>query len=233
MFIKEQEMRLKVTGLELYYWGCADKLTGSLVGSHSNQNETRVYTFDVDWKKNPAGDIQLGVVTGCENSDHWFKGLGSTRRPDVQKVALQKANRWRETKLKEQSALWVDFNDPKAVAIPVKRWRTTVEAKWIKGAVIIEPAHFFPNCRAGWLEVLPIGNAGLDAAHYVAHRFFNGGWETIICEAFQRGLSIAEVEEVLEAGSKTSTLLSSKVETAKIEEILLRPPHMKSPTKSA
>jgi len=233
MLINRQEMRFRITGLELEYNGWFDELTGKLVGSHSNQNETRVYTFDVNWKKNPAGDIQLGVVTGCENSDHWFKGLGSTRRPDVQRVALQKANRWRETKLKEQSALWVDFSNPKAVAIPLKRLRTTVEAKWIKGAVLIEPAHFFPNCRAGWLEVLPIGNAGLDAAHYVAHSFFNGGRETIICEAFQRGLSIAEVEEILAAGDEPSTFFSADLETAKMEEILLRPPHAKSPTKSA
>ena len=232
MFIKEQEMRLKVTGLELNYWGYADKLTGILVGSHSNQNETRVYTFDVDWKKNPAGDLQLGVWTASENIDHLFKGLGSFRRLDVQKEALKKAYLWRNIKLKEQSVLWSHFNDSTAVSISVKKNSTIIEARWIKGAVLLEPAPIF-NCRAGWLEVLPIGNAGLDAAHFVAHRFFNGGRETIICEAFQRGLSIAEVEEVLEAGSQTSTLLSSKVETAKIEEILLRPRHAKSPTQSA
>jgi hypothetical protein len=161
-----------------------------------------------------------------------FKGLGSFRRPDVQKEAIKKANLWRNIKLKEQSVLWAHFNDSTAVSISVKKNSTIIQAKWIKGAVLLEPAPIF-NCRTGWLEVLPIGNAGLDAAHYVAHSFFNGGRETIICEAFQRGLSIAEVEEILAAGDEPSTFFSADLETAKMEEILLRPPHAKSPTKSA
>lgn len=118
----------------------------------------------------------------------------------MRKVARRLANGWREEKLKEQEKLRHATQDKAAVRIAIspRLGRKTIEAWWLPGAILLEPQKFGRiNCTTGWIEVLPIGNAGPDVAAYLAQIYADCGDDELATEAARNGLSLSQIQRVM------------------------------------
>jgi hypothetical protein len=197
------QLTLEKPGMRLEYDGWRDRVSGAVRGSHSNQKEARWYRFTCGWAQGQAGEIvEFEIAAKHQHPDNWIKGTAPENRKDVRDVARRVSRLWRDEKLKEQEQLRQATRDPAAVQISVKTDMFSgirTEAWWIGGAVLVERDRFLPNCREGWIEVLPIGDSDQEVAEYVAQIYADGGDVELALKAAQAGLCLSDVKRVITA----------------------------------
>jgi hypothetical protein len=201
--IKVPKLTHEKPGMRLEYDGWRDRVSGALRAAHSNQKETRTYKFACSWERGQVAElVEFEIVAKHEHPDNWLKGTAPQNRKDVRDVMRRVATLWRAEKLKEQESLRRNIQNNEAIRIVVQPklfgGRTTYEAFWFRGAVVLEPKHFRRiNCRAGWMEVLPIGDSDREIAQYVAQVYADGGNDELATEAARNGLSLLQIQQVI------------------------------------
>lgn len=199
--IKIPQMVHEMQGIRLEYDGWRDCVRGTVVGSHSNQKENRRYRFTCSWEgKHEAEITEFYVDAKSDHPGNWTKGTAPQNRRDIKKDAQSKSARWRKEKLEEQDQLKQRCQAPEAVEIAVQTSRRKkCEAWWIGKAILWEPHRFGRHCRPGWIEVLPIGDAGREIVELIVKNCAGGPYdEEEIAEAAIAGLSLPEIIQKLD-----------------------------------
>ena len=194
-------------GMHLEYDGWRDQVSGRLRGSHSNQNETRIYRFTCIWKRGHSAEIdKFEIIANSEHRDHWLKGTAPTNRKDVRDVMRRVANIWRDEKLSEQKVLHRAIRSQAAerIAININRYGKTRScvAWWISGKLLLKPKQFGRECVGSWIEVVPTGKLGRQGAESVAQMYSEHMDQYLITIAIKNELSLLEIERVVAARNK-------------------------------
>jgi hypothetical protein len=199
--IEVPNFTLEKAGMQLEYDGWRDRVQGAICGAHSNHKETRWYRFTCDWANSDGELSEFVIAARHQHPDHWLKGTASENRQDVRKVARRVSRLWREEKLTEQERLRQVTTDAAAIEIRVSpEWsggRRQCCAWWIAKALLLEPSQFGRACRAGWIDVLPIGQGDMNVAKYITQVYADVGDEELACRAARRGLSLSEIKYVM------------------------------------
>lgn len=189
-----------VKGLHLRYDGWRDEIKGSIWDEHSNRKEMRWYSFTCLWKEGKGRIVDFSIRAKHLHPDHFKKGTAVDNRRDVKARALDRAEKWRRLKLKEQESLRELLDGDTALKFEITpdfSGFCTVQfvASFIQGWLVYEPDKCGQYCRTGWLEVVPVGHFEADIARFIADLYFrNGPFEEAV-KAARDGLSLAVLRD--------------------------------------
>lgn len=199
--IEAPKLSHEASGLWLEYDGWQDIVQGTIIGTHSNNKETRAYEFTCCWQTEKMhGELKdFRIRSHSDDPNNNIKGTSVTSRNDVRAVALRTSHIWRSRKIKEQENLRQAICDPAVIHLTAQTCWGLAEGWWIGEALLLKPGcyGYRYGCRKEWIEVVPLKGVSDEVARFVFENYIEGQTETTAIEAAQRGLSLHEIKRVV------------------------------------